>query len=209
MPLAFCARAQPMSAELTGQSARAFLPFLPNSDLEGDNKRGSERAPGASRATESLSQVSTHVHSTAQLAPDGLWQTEEMCFWDSNVHINYNIFILRLFLRGDVLSAVLYLLSDLDMCAGVWGRVLRPGVFTVSRFMELSERECGEAWSCADCTRRVWTVLSHQPATQAAQFVWTHRYFRAFQMNKKTYYWVINDVQKYALYFNCMFAFLK
>ncbi|GAA6078316.1 uncharacterized [Tachysurus ichikawai] len=34
MPLAFCARAQPMSAELVGQSARAFLPFLPNSDLE-------------------------------------------------------------------------------------------------------------------------------------------------------------------------------
>ncbi|KAK2825267.1 hypothetical protein Q7C36_019194 [Tachysurus vachellii] len=29
-----------MSAELAGQSARAFLPFLPNSDLEGDNKRG-------------------------------------------------------------------------------------------------------------------------------------------------------------------------
>lgn len=67
MPLAFCARAQPMSAELATRSARAFLPFLPNSDLEGDNKRGSERAPKASRATGSLPQVSTHVLSTAQV----------------------------------------------------------------------------------------------------------------------------------------------
>ncbi|KAF5903472.1 Myosin-7 [Clarias magur] len=84
-----------MSAELAGQSARAFLRFLPNSDLEGDNKRGSEHAPGASRATASLPQV---------------------C-------------------------------EDFE--------VLRPGVFTVSRFMELSEfvRKTKPEL----CRRRTWT----------------------------------------------------
>ncbi|MCI4387456.1 hypothetical protein PGIGA_G00074220 [Pangasianodon gigas] len=55
-----------MSAELAGQSARAFLPFLPNSDLEGDNKRGSERAPGASRATGSLLQVCVRTSPAAR-----------------------------------------------------------------------------------------------------------------------------------------------
>ncbi|KAF4078213.1 hypothetical protein AMELA_G00196700 [Ameiurus melas] len=76
MPLAFCARAQPMSAELAGRRARAFLPFLPNSDLEGDNKRGSERAPGASRATESLLQVCEGLEGKMQVwIPDQMEAT--------------------------------------------------------------------------------------------------------------------------------------
>lgn len=137
MPLAFCARAQPMSAELATRSARAFLPFLPNSDLEGDNKRGSERAPGASRATGSRPQVSTHVHSTAlhltssdrlqgvglRLNPSCKWQD----LWFEAVHGRWPTFLGVLFALwfGHVWCV--------NVCRCVRTSLASwPGVFTVS-----------------------------------------------------------------------------
>lgn len=143
------------------QWARSWrVSFLPNSDLEGDNKRGSERAPGASRATERAFHRSVLMctplrkvlMSSDRLKKCVLILKRFMSFLFKAVHKRRHTF------RNDIY------LPDLDMCA-------------VKCVQVCKDKSCGPEYSLGPalwsnlglCRRTAWTVLSHQCATSAAR----------------------------------------